>query len=123
MNNQNLKPFVKGYDPRRNLKGVPKDAITGRRFIRKVGAELLHLKDDTGEGDVTRFYAMIRRMFSSANPRHAELIMKALMPGLLKEEVEHSGSLITKVIIEYSDDTPAEIAQGAEAGQADPPEV
>lgn len=84
----NLKPFVKGYDPRRNINGVPKDAIKGREFIRKVGAELIHLKDENGEGDITRFYALVRRLYSSSNPKHTEIVFKAVMPGLLKDEID-----------------------------------
>ena len=102
----NLKPFVKGYDPRRHLAGVPKDSIPARKFIRKIGAEVLHLKDEQGEGDITRFYAMVRRMFSSGNPRHTELLLKAMYAGLLKDEIELGGEGgLTIKIIKASNDT------------------
>jgi hypothetical protein len=92
------KPFKKGYDPRRNLKGVPAEAVAARKAIRKLGAELVHIKekvwDDERQGyieveyDITRWEAMIRLMFSSRAPRDRELLLKAGLPGLLKEEMD-----------------------------------
>jgi hypothetical protein len=82
------KPFKKGYDPRRNLKGVPADAIRGRHFIRNIGAELVDFKDDYGEGKVTRLYLMIRGMYASRNPKDKEILLKAQMPGLLRDDIE-----------------------------------
>ncbi len=86
-------PFKKGYDPRRNLRGVPKDTIKGRHLIRKIGAELIHIKErqDNGENveyDITRVEAMIRLMFSSRAPADKQTLLKALWPGLVKDEVD-----------------------------------
>lgn len=85
--------FRKGYDPRRHLAGVPKEAIAARHFIRKIGAELLRVKEKQENGevveyDVTRAEALVRLMFSSKAPKDKETLMKALWPGLLKEEVD-----------------------------------
>jgi hypothetical protein len=85
--------FKKGYDPRRNLRGTPKDAITARKKIRQIAAELIHIKEkqDNGEVieyDITRADAMIRLMFSSKAPADKQTLMKALWPGLLKDEVD-----------------------------------
>ena len=82
--------FVKGYDPRRNLRGVPKDTIKGRALIRKIGAELIHIDDkSTGESyDITRAEAMIRLMYSSKAPADKKALIDALWPGLLKQEVD-----------------------------------
>lgn len=97
--------FKKGYDPRRNLKGVPADAIAARKKIREIGAELAHVKEkvydpETGgmkevEYDITRWNAMIRLMFSSRAPKDREMLLKAGLPGLLKDEVEmnHKGGI------------------------------
>ena len=90
---KNLKPLVKGYDPRRNLRGVPKDAIAARKSIRKIGAELLHIKEKQENGeiveyDITRFEAMVRLMFSSKSPVDRQTLLKALAPGLLREEMD-----------------------------------
>jgi hypothetical protein len=84
-----LKPFVKG-DPRINRKGVPPDAIAGRKFIAQVGAELIKTPASDGKPseEMSRFYAMVRRMYSSSQPRDRELILKATLPGLLKDEVD-----------------------------------
>src|SRR5690606_8112393 len=85
--------FKKGYDPRRNLKGVPKDAIEARKIIRKIGAELLTIKEKGASGEVieyeiTRYEAMVRLMFSSRNSAEKIALLKALSPGLLKDEVK-----------------------------------
>lgn len=100
-----LIPFKKGYDPRRNLKGVPKDAIEARKMIRKIGAELLTIKEKNDAGEVieyelTRYQAMVRLMYSSRNPAEKIALLKALSPGLLKDEVDvtSGGDKITVTI-------------------------
>jgi len=90
-NTSGLKPLKKGYDMRRNLRGVPKTAIAGRKLIRQIGAELIHIreKSETGETveyDLTRISAMIRLMFSSRAPADKQTLIKALWPGLLRDE-------------------------------------
>lgn len=87
------KPFVKGYDPRRNLKGVPASAIEARRRFQEIGAELLRIKERKANGqdveyDITRLDAMIRLKFGSKAPKDFEIILKAMFPGLLKDEVD-----------------------------------
>ena len=91
------KPFVKG-DPRINRKGVPTRAILMREFIAQVGAEKLRLpaKDGEPSEEVTRFYAMVRRMFSSSNPRDRELVLKSITPDLLKENIELDALVVEK---------------------------
>ena len=107
-NEENLKPFKKGYDPRRNLRGVPKDTIKGRALIRKIGAELIHIEDKTtGESyDITRAEAMIRLMYSSKAPADKQTLIKALWPGLVKDEVDltSGGKQITWVQFIGTDD-------------------
>lgn len=96
MSNPNPSPenrLKKGYDPRRNLRGVPKDAIEARKFFRKIGAELLRIKEkqengETVEYDITRLEAAVRLKFSSKAPKDFETILKALYPGLLKDEID-----------------------------------
>jgi hypothetical protein len=84
----NLKPFVKGYDPRRNLRGTPKDVIAARKLIRKIAAELLTVKENGGEYEITRLEAAIRLKFGSRAPKDFETLLKALYPGLLKDEID-----------------------------------
>jgi len=115
-NNENLKPFNKGYDPRRNLRGVPKDAIEARKFFRKIGAELLRIKErqENGEAveyDISRLEAMVRLKFSSKAPKDFETILKAMFPGLLKDEVDVTSGgealkppQIIEIIKTYKDD-------------------
>src|SRR3990172_1200492 len=85
--------FKKGYDPRRNLRGTPKDAITARKLFRQIAAELLtiHEKNERGETveyDITRLEAAIRLKFGSRAPKDFETILKAMFPGLLKDELD-----------------------------------
>lgn len=88
-NPQNLKPLKKGFDPRRNLKGVPKDAIAARKAIREIGAELVKIKNgDESDAEVTRFYVMIRAMFQSRAPADRQALLKALAPGLLTDNLD-----------------------------------
>jgi hypothetical protein len=96
----------KGYDPRRNTRGTPKDAITARKFIKQIGQELIAFKDESGEGDITRLYLLIRAMYASRNPRHAEILLKAQFPGLLKEEVDvtSGGEKVKGYVIVSPDD-------------------
>ena len=77
----NLKPFVKG-DPRINRAGVPADAIAARRFVQELGAEIIK----TGDGDMTRYYAMLRLMFNSKQPKDREILLKIM--GHLKDEID-----------------------------------
>ena len=78
-NPQNLVPFKKGHDPRRNLKGVPRDAILMRKHMRKIAAEIL-------EGaEMTRLDAMLRLLFTSRNPAHNKLALQVLNPDILTE--------------------------------------
>lgn len=89
----NLKPFRPGYDPRRNLKGIPADAVAAREWFRNIGAELttIRAKDENGkltEYDVTRLEKLTREKFDSSNPRDFELLLKAMFPSLLKDEID-----------------------------------
>lgn len=89
----NLKPFVKGYDPRRAIARVPKNTPKARELFRRIGAELLTIRERQANGedveyDITRLEAMIRLKFSSKQSKDFETILKALFPGLLKEEVD-----------------------------------
>ena len=105
-----LKPLKKGYDPRRNLRGVPKDAIEARKFFRKIGAELLTIKERQANGEdveyeLTRLEAAVRLKFSSKAPKDFETILKAMFPGLLKDEVDvTSGGEVLKVLIQKASD-------------------
>jgi hypothetical protein len=78
------KPFVKGFDPRRNLKGVPRDAILMRNHMRKIAAELIG-KDET---EMTRLDAMLRQLWTSRNPAHNKLALQVLDPKILTEQVD-----------------------------------
>ena len=79
------KPFVKGYDPRRNMKAVPKETTLIREKMRKLAAEII---GEGTEAEQTRFEAMLRMMFTSRNPAHNKLALQVLDPKILTEQVD-----------------------------------
>ena len=83
-NLEKRKPFAKGFDPRRNRKGVPKDAVAMRQHMRKIAAEMLG-GDDTA---MTRLDAMLRQLWTSRNPAHNKLALQVLDPKILTEQVD-----------------------------------
>lgn len=103
---EQLKKFQKGPDPRRNLKGVPKDTIAARKLIRQIGAELVALpKDENGNvRELTRFELLIRAMYGSKAPADRQNLLKALAPGLLKDEIDVNAHVLTASV------TPAQLA-------------
>lgn len=116
------KPFVKGYDPRRNMRAVPKETTLIREKMRMIAAEII------GEGtdaQMTRFEAMLRQFFTSRNPAHNKLALQVLDPKILIEQtdVTTNGKDINKVIIEYVEDSTPEITPSTEINQSEPQEV
>lgn len=90
------KQFAKGFDPRRNIKGVPKDAVLMRKHMRQIAAELIG-KDET---EMTRLDALLRQLFTSRNPAHNKLALQVLDPKILTEQVDvtSGGEKITVTI-------------------------
>jgi len=78
------KAFAKGFDPRRNIKGVPKDTLLMRKHMRLIAAELIG-KDET---EMTRLDAMLRQLWTSRNPSHNKLALQVLDPKLLTEHAD-----------------------------------
>jgi hypothetical protein len=95
--------FKKGFDPRRNMKGVPRDAIEMRKHMRKIAAEIIG-GDETA---MTRLDALLRQLFTSRNPAHNKLALQVLDPKILTEQVDltSGGEKIASVIriIEHND--------------------
>ena len=104
------KAFKKGFDVRRNLRGVPKGTAEFRTHMRKIAAELIG-KDET---EMTRYEAMCRMFFSSRNPAHNKLALQVLDPKILTEQVDvtSGGQAITSIRVIWdehgSGDTPTE---------------
>lgn len=94
--------FKKGFDPKRNLAGVPRDAVVMRKHMRKIAAELIG-KDET---EMTRLDALLRQLFTSRNPAHNKLALQVLDPKILQEHVDVTSGGETKVelIIKYATD-------------------
>lgn len=76
--------FKKGFDPRRNIKGVPKDAVLMRKHMRQIAAELI----GKNETEMTRLDALLRQLFTSRNPAHNKLALQVLDPKILQEHVD-----------------------------------
>lgn len=88
-----LVPFKKGHDPRRNTRGMPKDAIRVRKMIRKLAEELVITKDGGKNREVTRLEKLVLGMLSSDSPVDRVNILKALYPELFEQETKGKGSL------------------------------
>lgn len=83
-NNENLKPFQKGPDPRRNKLGRPKSFDALRKLAQKIAAEELQSTD----GDViTRIEALLRVMSTSRNPADRKTFLEYAF-GKPKDEVD-----------------------------------
>ena len=80
--------FAKGFDPRRNIRGVPKDTLLMRKHMRTIAAELIG-KDET---EMTRLDAMLRQLWTSRNPAHNKLALQVLDPKILTESVDVTNS-------------------------------
>ena len=92
--------FKKGFDPRRNLKGVPKDAVAMRQHMKKIAAEIIG-GDETA---MTRLDAMLRQLWTSRNPAHNKLALQVLDPKILQEHVDvTSGGQRVELIVKYAD--------------------
>lgn len=76
--------FQKGYDPRRNIRGVPKDTVAIRKRMRMIAAELI----GSGDTEMTRLDAMLRQLWTSRNPAHNKLALQVLDPKILIEHVD-----------------------------------
>ena len=87
--------FKKGFDPRRRLAGVPRDAVLMRQHMRKIAAELIG-KD---ESEMTRLDACLRQLWTSRNPAHNKLALQVLDPKILVDSVDvtSGGEKIEKV--------------------------
>ena len=91
----------KGFDPKRNMKGVPKDAIAMRQHMRKIAAEIIG-GDETA---MTRLDALLRQLFTSRNPAHNKLALQVLDPKILTEQVDvTSGGEKIELIVKYATD-------------------
>ncbi len=81
---ENLKKFKKGFDPRRNVRGVPSDAIAMRQHIKQIASELI----GSGSTEMTRLDAMLRQLFSSRNPAHNKLALQVFDPKILQGHLD-----------------------------------
>ena len=117
-NGRNMPPkehrFKKGYDPKRNMRGVPKDTIAMRKHMREIAAELI----GSGDSEMTRLSAMLRQLWTSRNPAHNKLALQVLDPKILTEHHEIESDNITKVIFEYSENPTPKATPSADADKS-----
>ena len=104
VNNENLKPFVKG-DKRINRKGRPKSFDALRKLAQQIAAEELQSTD----GDtITRIEALLRVMSTSRNPADRKTFLEYAF-GKPKEEIEQTGESKIELIVKYAtNDKPTE---------------
>jgi hypothetical protein len=95
--------FKKGYDPRRNMKGMPKDAIAVRKMIRKLASELITTKEGGKSREVTRLQKLVLGMLGSDSPVDRVNILKALYPELFEEKLNIKNSGPVKLNVIYVD--------------------
>ena len=98
--------FKKGFDPRRNIRGVPKDAVLMRKHMRQIAAELI----GSGDTEMTRLDAALRQLWTSRNPAHNKLALQVLDPKILQESVDvtSDGQALKIQIIPASQDIDAD---------------
>ena len=94
--------FKKGFDPRRNMAGVPKDTVAMRRHMRKIAAELI----GSGDTEMTRLDAALRQLWTSRNPAHNKLALQVLDPKILQENVDITSNGKIEITIKGFDDIP-----------------
>jgi hypothetical protein len=95
--------FTPGFDPRRNIKGVPKDTLLMRKHMRAIAAELIG-KDET---EMTRLDAMLRQLWTSRNPAHNKLALQVLDPKILTEHIDLGGEGKLEIIVRKASDVEA----------------
>jgi len=98
--------FKKGYDPKRNMRGVPKDTVAMRKHMREIAAEII----GSGDLEMTRLSAMLRQLWTSRNPAHNKLALQVLDPKILQESVDvtSNGQALKIQIIPASQDIDAD---------------
>lgn len=102
-NMSGLVHFKKGYDPRRNNKGAPKEATQVRKMIRNLAAEVINVGKGKNSREVTRLQKLVLGMLSSDSPVDRVNILKALYPELFSENVNVKNSGPVKLNVVYID--------------------
>jgi hypothetical protein len=115
----NLKPFVAGFDPRRNLNGRPKDHDALRDFIREIASDPVELKDGT---KVPRLALMIANMMASGQAHDHSTILEHAW-GKVPQEVDLNFSKMTDAQLrDFIENTAREIGLGVGGSQEPGPE-
>jgi hypothetical protein len=91
-NIENLKPFKKGKDERRNLKGAPPKLPELDALMAEVLGE-----ENNGKSAALEILAAIRTKAKKGDVRAAESLLNRGY-GLPTQKVQHSGNIVTQVI-------------------------
>lgn len=101
MNPENLKPFKKGDDARRNMEGRPKGSRSLSTILREMLDESIEVIEN-GKKTKKQFKdVLIRKLLKKANDGDMRAIQEIFdrVEGKSKQEIEHSGEL-KQVIVE-----------------------
>lgn len=93
---KNLKPLAKGYDPRRNLKGVPPKLPQLDVLLAKV----LGTEDKDGITGAERILAALHLKAEKGDHRCAEILMDRGF-GKVKQPIEQSGDVAVNQTITH----------------------
>ena len=98
-NNENLKPFKKGKDPRRNMNGRPKSFDKLRKMALRVAGQDAAEKD----GEIlSRVELMFMAMSTSKNAADRRLFLEYAF-GKVKDEVDVNSKDIIEVTIKRNE--------------------
>ena len=115
---ENLKPFQKGHDPRRNRNGRPKSFDALRKLDQLIshedaqsGGQPIVINGHT----VTVAEAMLRQLAQSKNPKDRQLFIEIAygkVPNPVELTGKDGGPVATEIIIKYADDNDTTAARG-----------
>ena len=108
---ENLKPFAKGHDPRRNRKGRPKSFDA----LRKLAQQIAHEEVTDKKGETLTVIEVIMRQWAKDPKLQAKFIEYAFgkVPDAVELSGKDGGAIETKVTLEGWRKTAAERLQQA----------
>ena len=90
-NPESLKPFTKGYDPRRNRKGRPKSFDALRALAQQIAREEVQMTDGTY---MSRAELILRAWTVDKNPLYQKAFLE-IAYGKVPDKIDLSGNVTT----------------------------